>query len=124
MPDVLFVDGGKGQVAQAVAVLEDLQVDGIEVIGVAKGATLTHHTPSLLSGEVRYLYQRDPLKVRHVSRMLPHHEEQLGLDHRMCFESGSRSSPLDRSHCSMREQPSARQFGLNCRLHFRLRSSH
>jgi len=39
MPDILFVDGGKGQVAQAMSVLEHLQVDGIEVIGVAKGTT-------------------------------------------------------------------------------------
>jgi excinuclease ABC subunit C len=39
LPDILFVDGGKGQVAQALGVLEDLQLTGIEVIGVAKGVT-------------------------------------------------------------------------------------
>lgn len=37
LPDILFIDGGKGQVAQALAVLEELQVGGVEVIGVAKG---------------------------------------------------------------------------------------
>ena len=36
-PDVLLIDGGAGQVAQALEVLCDLGVDGIEVIGVAKG---------------------------------------------------------------------------------------
>ena len=36
-PDVLLIDGGGGQVAQALEVLCDLGVDGIEVIGVAKG---------------------------------------------------------------------------------------
>jgi len=39
LPDVLFIDGGKGQVSQALSVLEDLQVSGVEVIGVAKGTT-------------------------------------------------------------------------------------
>lgn len=36
-PDILFIDGGKGQVAQALAVLDELQVTGVEVVGVAKG---------------------------------------------------------------------------------------
>ena len=39
LPDILFIDGGKGQVSQAVAVLADLQVTGVIVIGVAKGVT-------------------------------------------------------------------------------------
>jgi len=38
MPDILFIDGGKGQVAQAMAVLEELQIEEVMVIGVAKGA--------------------------------------------------------------------------------------
>jgi excinuclease ABC subunit C len=37
LPDVLFIDGGKGQVRQAREVLEDLQVDGVALFGVAKG---------------------------------------------------------------------------------------
>lgn len=38
LPDVLFIDGGKGQVRQALEVLEELQVQGVSVVGVAKGA--------------------------------------------------------------------------------------
>jgi excinuclease ABC subunit C len=37
LPDILFIDGGKGQVRQAVEVLEELQVEGVTIIGVAKG---------------------------------------------------------------------------------------
>jgi excinuclease ABC subunit C len=37
LPDVLFIDGGKGQVRQALEVLEELQVQGVSVVGVAKG---------------------------------------------------------------------------------------
>lgn len=50
MPDVLFIDGGKGQVAQAMAVLEELQVTGIEVIGVAKGTTRKAGFETLING--------------------------------------------------------------------------
>jgi excinuclease ABC subunit C len=37
-PDVLLIDGGKGQLAEASRVLEELGVRGITLIGVAKGA--------------------------------------------------------------------------------------
>ncbi len=37
MPDLLLVDGGKGQVAAACRALEELQVTDVRVLGVAKG---------------------------------------------------------------------------------------
>ncbi|MBI3899929.1 MAG: excinuclease ABC subunit UvrC [Gammaproteobacteria bacterium] len=37
VPDLLLVDGGKGQVAAAEAVLNELQVEGLKLVGVAKG---------------------------------------------------------------------------------------
>jgi excinuclease ABC subunit C len=37
LPDLLLIDGGKGQVAQALTVLEELQLAGVKVVGVAKG---------------------------------------------------------------------------------------
>ena len=37
MPDLLLIDGGAGQLAQAHAVLADLGVSGLLVVGVAKG---------------------------------------------------------------------------------------
>lgn len=36
-PDILFLDGGKGQLTQACEVLEKLQVTGVMAVGVAKG---------------------------------------------------------------------------------------
>lgn len=39
LPDILFIDGGKGQVSQAISVLEELQVSDVLVVGVAKGTT-------------------------------------------------------------------------------------
>lgn len=37
LPDILFIDGGKGQLAQAIAVLDELGVHGVALIGIAKG---------------------------------------------------------------------------------------
>ncbi len=37
VPDILFVDGGKGQLAQAVTVLDELELGWLQVVGVAKG---------------------------------------------------------------------------------------
>lgn len=39
LPDVILIDGGKGQVAQARAVLEELALDQPLVVGIAKGTT-------------------------------------------------------------------------------------
>jgi len=36
-PDVLLIDGGRGQLAQAVAVLRELEVERVRVVAVAKG---------------------------------------------------------------------------------------
>ena len=37
-PDMLLIDGGKGQVNRAQEALDELQVEGVKLIGVAKGA--------------------------------------------------------------------------------------
>lgn len=38
LPDLLLIDGGPGQLAEAVAVLRELEIDGVTIAGVAKGA--------------------------------------------------------------------------------------
>ena len=53
IPDLLLIDGGPGQVRQAVEVLEELQVDGVTVLGISKG-------PDRRPGEEKlYLPERD-----------------------------------------------------------------
>ena len=37
LPDLVLVDGGKGQLAQAEQVMTELQIEGLEIVGVAKG---------------------------------------------------------------------------------------
>jgi len=65
-PDVLLIDGGKGQLAEAAQVLDELGVEGITLIGVAKGADrragqeqlflLGQDTPTILAPDSRALH--------------------------------------------------------------------
>jgi excinuclease ABC subunit C len=65
-PDLLLIDGGKGQLAQAAAVLEELGVAGITLVGVAKGADrrpgqeqlflLGRETPTILPADSHALH--------------------------------------------------------------------
>ncbi|MDH5784392.1 MAG: excinuclease ABC subunit UvrC [Chromatiales bacterium] len=53
-PDILLIDGGKGQLAQAEEVMAELQVVGVLLIGVAKGAERRPGLEQLiLSGQAR-----------------------------------------------------------------------
>ncbi|NND91485.1 MAG: excinuclease ABC subunit UvrC [Granulosicoccus sp.] len=37
LPDILFIDGGRGQIGVALEVLNELQVNSVQVVGVSKG---------------------------------------------------------------------------------------
>ena len=37
LPDVLFIDGGKGQLSEAEKIMEELQIESVLLVGVAKG---------------------------------------------------------------------------------------
>jgi excinuclease ABC subunit C len=39
LPDLLLIDGGKGQMSQALTVLQELGVAGVVLVGIAKGPT-------------------------------------------------------------------------------------
>ena len=51
LPDILLIDGGKGQVAQALEVLADLGVSGVLVVGVAKGTERRAGHETLIRGD-------------------------------------------------------------------------
>jgi excinuclease ABC subunit C len=37
LPDILFIDGGKGQVSQATKMLAELQITNVDIVGIVKG---------------------------------------------------------------------------------------
>ena len=51
LPDVLLIDGGKAQTSEVKAVLKELEVNGVEVIGVAKGAARKPGEETLIYGD-------------------------------------------------------------------------
>lgn len=50
LPDLLLIDGGKGQLTQAEAVLAELQVEGVPIIGIAKGISRRAGQETLIFG--------------------------------------------------------------------------
>lgn len=67
MPDILLVDGGKGQMSMALEVLKELAIHDLTLLGVAKGVTR--------KAGMETLYLNDP----HVELVLPGHSPALHL---------------------------------------------
>lgn len=60
LPDILFIDGGKGQLKQAEEMIEELQIEGVTLVGVAKGPTRKAGMESLfLSGQPEIVLSPD-----------------------------------------------------------------
>ncbi len=53
MPDMLLVDGGKGQLSQAERVLAELQIEGLLVVAFAKGSTRRAGLETLILADSR-----------------------------------------------------------------------
>ncbi len=51
LPDVLLIDGGKAQTGEARAVLKELEIENVEVIGVAKGVERKAGEETLICGD-------------------------------------------------------------------------
>ncbi len=63
LPDLILIDGGKGQLSSALAALDELGLDDIPVVGVAKGPERKAGEEELLvarTGEVIQLAPNDP----------------------------------------------------------------
>jgi excinuclease ABC subunit C len=50
LPDLLLIDGGKGQLQQALDVLNELGLEGVPVVGVAKGEARRSGDETLIVG--------------------------------------------------------------------------
>ncbi len=51
LPDILFIDGGKGQVSQARQVLEQFELNTVKIVGIAKGTTRKAGFETLVDGD-------------------------------------------------------------------------
>ena len=62
LPDILFIDGGKGQLSEAEKIFEELQIKGVTLVGIAKGPTRKAGLESLIlsGGPALNLAQDNP----------------------------------------------------------------
>jgi len=97
LPDVLLVDGGRGQLARAVGVLEDLQVEGVQVVAVAKGPTRKPGKEQLfLAGHRRPLILPPDSSALHLVQQIRDEAHRFAIaGHRHKRGKSRRTSPLE-----------------------------
>lgn len=97
LPDILLIDGGKGQVRKAAAVLSELQVEGVSIIGVAKavGKRTGHETLVLAdSGKVVSLAEHS-LSLRLIQQIRNEAHRFAITSHRKRRAKSRVTSPLE-----------------------------
>jgi excinuclease ABC subunit C len=114
-PDVLLIDGGMGQLRQAEQVLEELQVIGVILIGVAKGPTRKPGVEQLLlSGQEHPIILPPDSPARHLIQQVRDEAHRFAITgHRQRRAKARRVSPLESvpGLGPKRRQQLLRQFG-------------
>lgn len=115
LPEVLFIDGGKGQVRQAVEVLEELQITGVTVIGVAKGVSRRPGLETLIlsGGEGAIILPPDSPALHLIQQVRDEAHRFAITGHRQRRARGRRHSVLEEvpGLGPKRRQQLLRQFG-------------
>ena len=97
MPDILLIDGGKGQLRQAVEVMDQLQIDDILLIGVAKGEGRKLCLEKLVFSDGREdLYLPDDSIAFHLILNVRDEAHRFAISgHRAKRDKARRTSPLE-----------------------------
>jgi len=97
LPDVLFIDGGKGQVSQAVAVLEELQITNLLVVGVVKGTTRKAGFEVLFRADTReeFVMPSDSAGLHLVQHIRDESHRFAITGHKQRRDKKRRESPLE-----------------------------
>ena len=97
IPDILLIDGGKGQVGEAVAVLKELQVENVSIIGVTKAAGRRTGGESLIfadTGKVVYLSENS--LALHLIQQIRNEAHRFAITgHRKRRSRNKTTSPLE-----------------------------
>lgn len=100
LPDLLIIDGGKGQLSQAEKVLRELQVPGVVLLGVAKGPS---RKPGL---ESLYLSSRGlPIKLSKESPALHLIQQIRDEAHRFAITAHRKQRAKRKIHSSLEDIP-------------------
>ena len=96
-PNILLIDGGKGQVAQAVETLNGLGITGVQIIGVAKGTTRKAGFETLhVVAEKRELVLESDSPALHLIQQVRDEAHRFAITgHRQRRDKKRRESPLE-----------------------------
>ncbi len=115
MPDILFIDGGKGQLRAAERVLEELAVSGVKLVAVAKGADRRPGMEQLfLSGREHPLILPAGSPALHLIQQIRDEAHRFAVaGHRQRRHTRAGKSPLERIEGigPKRRQRLLKQFG-------------
>lgn len=97
MPDILLIDGGKGQVLQALDVLRELQIEEIQVLGVAKGTTRKPGLETLImaDGTAERTLPRDSAALLLIQQIRDEAHRFAITAHRKARSKARNRSPLE-----------------------------
>jgi excinuclease ABC subunit C len=97
LPDILFIDGGKGQLSQASDVLEELQITGVQLVGIAKGPDRKPGLETLyLSGQGTELILPADSRALHLIQQIRDEAHRFAITgHRQRRQRKRSTSPLE-----------------------------
>ena len=97
LPDILLIDGGKGQIGVAKAVLSDLGVVGVMIIGVAKGTTRKPGMETLiLADQNNRIVGRPQEPALHLIQQIRDEAHRFAITgHKARRDKKRRTSPLE-----------------------------
>ncbi len=114
-PDVLVIDGGRGQLNTAFEIIEELQLDGVQLVGVAKGQGRHPGRERLyLPGAVEPIKLAPSSPALHLIQQLRDEAHRFAITaHRARRRRNQTSSPLEeiRGLGPKRRRELLRQFG-------------
>jgi excinuclease ABC subunit C len=97
LPDILLIDGGKGQVKQAEEVMAELQISGVLLLGIAKGPARKPGLETLyLSGqEAEFILPADSIALHLIQQIRDEAHRFAITGHRQRRQRSRTTSPLE-----------------------------
>lgn len=95
LPDLLLIDGGKGQVTQALEVMQELQISGVDIIGVTKGEGRRANLDTLTIGKSKIELPSHSSALHLVQQIRDEAHRFAITGHRQRRQKARMSSPLE-----------------------------